>query len=797
MFKNYLKIALRNIRRHKGFSFINIVGLAIGMACCILIVLFVRDELGYDSYHTQADQIYRVIKKTETKGEMSVSLSTPPPLGPALVHDFPDIVNYVRFISTLEDEVLIGYKDKKFYETRFFFADQTVFNVFSFSLIKGNPETALQEPYSVLITEEIADKYFGEDDPLGKVLNFNNRDDYRITGVLRNIPHNSHFRFDFLASFVTLNHYFILPLDDWGSCALYTYLLIPEKDSASEMEEKFGGFLQSHVGKDHWLKDLHLQPLTSIHLHSHFKGEIEANGEMAYVYIYSAIALLILLIASINFINLSTARHLNRAREVGMRKVLGANRAQVIRQYLGESVLLTFIALPVSLVLVELFLPVFNSLVKKELTVGYIHNLPLVLAMVAVTFLIGAVSGIYPALFLSAFQPTRIFRGGFQSGSPRSRLRSILVLAQFSISILLIACTLIINNQLNYIRNKKLGFDKEHVLVLPLKERSILYMYRSIRNELLQNPNVLKVAIASDAPGQTGINSNPFLPEGYEKDNRIFIPNMRVDYDFIETMGIEIAEGRGFFPEFTTDASQAFILNEAACRKIGWESPLGKQLEWFPGGDRYKKGSVIGVVKDFHFKSLHREIEPLVLHIWPGSYDNILIRMRPDDIKGTLSYVQKIWNTLAPNFPFIYSFLDEDFDKLYRSEERLGRIFIYFSLLSIFIASLGLIGLASYSAEQRTKEIGIRKVLGASVSNIVLLLSKEFTRWALLANFIAWPIAYSIMHSWLQNFAYRAGIGLGTFLFTATLTFLIALVSVGYQSLTAALADPVRSLRYE
>ena len=322
-------------------------------------------------------------------------------------------------------------------------------------------------------------------------------------------------------------------------------------------------------------------------------------------------------------------------------------------------------------------------------------------------------------------------------------------------------------------------------------------MYRSIRNELLQNPNVLKVAIASDAPGQTGVNSNPFLPEGFDKANRISMHNIRVDYDFIETMGIEIVEGRGFSPEFATDASTAFILNETAIRKIGWESPLGKQLEWIAGGDKYKKGVVIGVVKDFHFMSLHREIEPLVLHIWPRSYDNILIRIRPGDIRGTLAYVQKIWNRLAPNFPFIYSFLDEDFDKLYKSEERLGRIFIYFSLLSIFIASLGLIGLASYSAEQRTKEIGIRKVLGASIPNIVLLLSKEFTRWALVANFIAWPLAYYIMHRWLQNFAYRAAIGLGTFLLTATLTFLIALVSVGYQSLRAALADPVKSLRYE
>jgi putative ABC transport system permease protein len=797
MLRNYLKIALRNIRKHKGYSYINISGLALGMACCLLIVLFVRDELSYDRYHENADQIYRVIKETESKGKRSLSISTPPPLSRALVDDFPEVINSVRLITPTQKEILVSYEDKKFYETRFFFADPSFFDIFTFPLFRGNPETALQEPYSLLITEEMSEKYFGDEDPLGKIITYNNKDDYKITGILKNIPHNSHFRFDFLASFTTLNHYFVLPLDDWGSNALYTYILIQERYSPEKIEKRFAEFVRRHVGENHFLKDLYLQPLADIHLHSHLRGEIESNSDLAYIYIFSAIAILILIIGCFNFVNLSTARHMNRAKEVGMRKIMGADRLQIIKQYLGESILFSLTALPVALVLVEFFLPVFNSLVKKELTVGYISNFSFVITMVSVTFLVGVVSGIYPALFLSSFQPVRVLKAMFRTGPSRSALRSVLVLTQFSITILLITCTVVINNQLNFVKNTKLGFDKDHVIILPIKERSILRMYQPIKNELLRNSNILKVAVSSDIPGKSGVNSNPFRPEGFDLDNKIFLHNMRVDYDFIEALEIEIKEGRAFSEDYLTDASGAFILNEAAVQEIGWQSPIDKQLEWFPGGDRYKKGTVIGVIKDFHFKSLHKKIEPLVLHIWPRSFDNIVIRTRPDDLKGTLVYIRNKWNEFTPNYPFVYSFLDEDFDKLYKSEERLGKIFIYFSLLSIFIACLGLVGLASFSTEQRTKEIGIRKVLGASVSNIVLLLSKEFTKWVLIANIIAWPITFYTMNRWLQNFAYRVNIGIWTLILTTLFAFMIALVSVSYQSIKVALANPVESLKYE
>jgi len=799
LFKNYIKVAIRNLRKYKTYSFINIFGLAIGMALCLLILLFVKDELSYDRYHKKADNIYRLITEFTIKEKKSKSAITSPPMGPALANDFPEVIAYVRFIGLLEreKEVLISCQEKKFYESRLFFADQDVFNVFTFPLAKGDPRTVLKEPYSVVITEETCEKYFSDEDPLGKVITLNNKDDFRITGVLQEIPLNSHFRFDFLASFSTLNYYQLLPVDDWGSCALYTYLLFQKDYSPQELEKKLPAFIKKYMGEESFVEGLYLQPLTSIHLHSNLLYEIEANGDMAEIYMFSALAFVILLIACFNFVNLSTARHMSRAKEVGMRKVLGAYRLQIVKQYLGESVFLTFLALPAALLLVELFLPVFNNLLRKDLSVGYIDNFFFLPAVIGVTIFVGISSGIYPALFLSAFQPIKILRGAFQPGSARRLIRSILVLTQFAISITLIICTVVISSQMNYVRNKKSGFDKEHVVVLPIKERPILLQHQSIKNELLGNSKIIKVSVASDVPGRSGVNSNPFVPEGFEKTTEFFIKNMRIDYDFLETLGIKVKEGRGFSKDFATDASEAFILNEVAVEKIGWDEPLGKTLEWLPGPGRYKKGAVIGVVENFHYESLHNRIEPLVLHIWPASYHYFLIRIRPGDLKGTLAFIKEKWNELAPNFPFIYSFLDEDFDRLYKAEERLGKIFVCFAALSIFVACLGLFGLALFTAEQRTKEVGIRKVLGASAARIALLLSREFVKWVLLASAVAWPVAYFAMSRWLQNFAYRINFGIGIFLLSALMAFVIALTTVSYQAIKAALANPVEALRYE
>jgi putative ABC transport system permease protein len=796
LFKNYIKVAARNLRKYKTYSFINIFGLAIGMAVCLLILLFVRDELSYDRYHENSDRIYRLITEFSIKEKDTLEAITSPPMGPALAADFPEVLSITRFYRAFDQEVLIRFQEKMFYENLIFFADQSVFDIFTFPLAKGNPRAALEEPYSVVITEEMAEKYFGHEDPLGKTLTFNNKDDYKITGVMKKIPSNSHFRFDFLASFSTLNHFQSIPLDDWGSCALYTYLLLAKGYSPQDLEKKLPSFLKKYASQITFLKSLYVQPLTDIHLHSNLLNEIEPNSDMAYIYIFSAVAFIILLIACINFVNLSTAKHANRAKEVGMRKVLGAYRNQIVRQYLGESVFLTFAALPLSLLLVELFLPVFNKLVGKNISVGFIDNLYFLLAVIGFTIFVGVVSGIYPALFLSSFQPIKVLRG-FRSGSARQLIRSALVLAQFALSIILITCTVVISNQLRYIQNKKLGFDREHVVVIPLKEKQILLKSQSLKNELLRNPNILRISVASDVPGRSGVNSNRFIPEGFEATGGLFIKNMRVDYDFLETLGVEIKEGRNFSKDFETDISEAFILNEAAVERIGWDQPIGKKLEWHAGRDRSKKGTVIGIIKDFHYESLNRKIEPLVLHIWPPSFQYCLIRIRPGDIQGTLDFIQQRWKELAPDFPFIYSFLDEDFGRLYKSEQKLSRIFACFSAFSIFVACLGLFGLALFAAEQRTKEIGIRKVLGASAARIALLLSREFTKWVLLANVIAWPVAYFAMSRWLQNFAYRINFGIGIFLLSALIAFVVALATVSYQAIKAALANPVEALRYE
>lgn len=797
MFKNYLRIALRNFQRQKSYTVINVLGLALGMACCVLIFLFVRDELSYDRYHDRANQIYRIIKDTEVAGVRDLSVTTPPPMAEALVRDFPEVIDTVRFISALKKEIVISSSSKKFYERRFYFADQNVFDVFTFPLVNGNSKTALQEPYSIVITEEIAQKYFGTENPLGKVLTFNNSENYTITGVLKNIPSNSHFRFDFLASFATLNHYTILPLDDWGSNALYTYLYVQKNFSRLNFEKKLPTFIEKYIGQKSYLAGLHLQPLTSIHLYSHAKGEIEANSDIVYIYIFTAIALLILVLACINFINLSTARHMTRAKEVGIRKVLGAFRFQIMKQFLGESLLLSLMALPISIILVELFLPLFNSLVSKQLAIGYFTEIPFLLALLGVTALIGLASGVYPSLYLSNFQPVKIFRGTNKLKVSRSWLRNGLVLFQFAVSVLLITCTFIMNNQLNYVRKKKLGFDKEQVVVLPIKNATIRQVLLSAKNEFLQNPKIKKMTFSSDVPGQIGVNSNPFLPEGYAADNRIIINNMRVDTEFISTLELEIKEGRPFTEKFLTDKDGAFILNEAAVQKIGWDSPIGKQLTWYPGGDRYKNGVVIGVMKDFHYKSFYNEIDPLVLHIWPASFKYALVKVLPGDVTETLAFIKEKWIGFIPNFPFTYSFLDEDFDKLYKSEQRLGQIFLSFSFISIFIACLGLFGLTSFATEQRRKEVGIRKILGASIPNIVLLFSKEYIKLVMVANVIAWPIAYYMMNKWLQNFAYRINIVGGLFVLSAGFAVFIAFLTVGYLAIKSAFKNPIDSLRYE
>jgi putative ABC transport system permease protein len=786
MFKNYLKIAFRNLKKHKGYSFINIVGLGIGMAACLLLFLWVQNELSYDRYHEKAERIYRIISQWESEGQVERFAKTSAPLGPALVNEFPEIERAVRFGS---NRFLISYENKRFYED-VFFADPEVFDVFSFPLIKSNPEAVLREPRSIIISEKIKDKYFGEEDPIGKIINLDEFGDFKITGVFKNIPPNSHFRFDFLGCF---RDYAARHFDQWGISNYWTYVLTSKNFEYDKFKEKLPEFVEKYRGKeerDKYKVTYPFQSLASIHLHSDLRGEIEPNSDIETIYIFSAIALFILLIACLNYINLTTARYAGRAREVGLRKVVGASRAQLINQFLGESLLFSFIGLLLAVALAELFLPLFNSLSGKRLAIDYLGNFILLPGLVIIVLFVGLSAGSLPALYLSALQPAKALKGMLKAGSKVSWLRRSLVVSQFAVSIVFIFCTITISNQLSYIRNKKLGFNKEHMVNIPIYDKDALQRYETIKNEFLKNPRILGVSASAFSPGKIPWYQS-YWYEGLSEKSYPAIRWVSVDHDFLPTFGIELVSGRNFSRDFPNDVKGAYILNESAVKEIGWDSPLGKQFRII------EKGTVVGVVKDFHFKSLHQEIEPFVLYLCPEYFEYFSIRISPEAIPQTLAFLKDKWQELVPNQLFQYSFLDEDFDNLYKAEMRLEKIFGIVTSLAVFIACLGLFGLAAFTAEQRTKEIGVRKVLGASVSGIFILLSKEFARWVLVANVISWPLAYYAMSRWLQNFAYRTSIGLWIFLLAATLAFVVALLTVSYQAVRAALASPVESLRYE
>ncbi len=798
MLKNYIKITLRNLLKNKAFSLINILGLSIGMAACIFILLWVQDELGYDTFHEKVDKIYRITTydpENPTGGSARVGA----PWGPAMQTDYPEVADFVRF--RFLGRSLVRYGDKQFFESGGLFADSSLFNVFTFPLIKGNPKTALTEPNSIVITEKMAKKYFGESDPLGETLTFDNEMDLAITGVVKDVPHNSHFRFNYLVSFVTHQAWYV---KEWRMRNYHVYLLLEGDANTAALENKFPGFIDKYLMTDDvpYSSKIRLQPIKDIHLHSNLFREFEANGDIAYVYIFSLIAVFIMLIACINFMNLSTARSAKRAREVGVRKVAGANRGQLIRQFLSESLLLSFLALFLAVGIVESLLPYFNDLAAKSLDITFSNGFFMLTALAAIALLVGLISGTYPAFFLSAFRPVLILKGDINlKTSNRSVLRTVLVIAQFTITIALIIGSGIVYQQLNFMKNKKLGFNKEQVVVLRMYDDAIVEQYETIKNEFLQTTDIVSVSASSALPGR-GDWGMPFLYEDAGEKKRFSSRVMVVDPDYLETCEIELKDGRNFSKELATDISGAYLINETAVEKFAWENPIGMQIERPVGRDengnwKYEPGEIIGIVKDFHFRSMHEEIAPMVMWVAPESFFYLSIRVRPDNIPKTLSEIEKTWATFDPNRPFEFFFLDEVFDDQYRSEEQLGKLFTVFSALAIFIACLGLFGLVSFMAERRIKEIGIRKVLGASISNLFLLLSKEYSKWVIVANLIAWPIAYFIMNRWLEDFAYRIDIAWWVFPAAGGLAFLIALITVSYQAARAAVANPVDALRYE
>ena len=801
MLRNYLKTTFRNLKRQKTQSTINILGLAIGLTCCILILLFVRDELSFDKFHENHDRIYRVTRRwLNEDGAVSLHLAfVAPPIGPLLKNDFPEIEHAVRIIGT--GGLLVSHGDTYFEEDLFFFAEEDVFDLFSFNMIKGDPSTALTDPLTVVITEEMAHKYFGSEDPIGSTMRVEaggQAADFKVTGVITSLPHNSHFHVDFLGSFKT---YEAIVGDDelqsWRSNNYATYLLMPENYDINLLRQQLNPFIDRHMDEGMSQRtQLVLQPLTAIHLHSHLDSEIEPNSDITYVYIFSVIAFFVLMIAAINFMNLSTARSSQRAKEVGLRKVIGANRSQLIKQFLSESLLTSFAGLAVSLILVKLLLPRFNQFINRELVLNLSENMALPAGLIVVAVFVGIVSGLYPAVFLSSFKPALVLKGTKEQRRRKLSLRTVLVVFQFAISIVLIICVGVVTSQLEYIRNKNLGFDKDQVVVLPSSPR-ISSQLESVKTQLFENQNIISVSAAKRVPSGRLLDSSGARVIRGEKSGPLdfMIALLRVDHDYIPTFGMELAAGRNFSKEMPTDTTNAFILNETASREIGWSSPqdaIGKEF-----GYGRQEGQIIGVVKDFHFESIHHTIAPIVMVLSSHSLNQVAVRISPNDIPGTMAFLQRKWQEFRPNYPFSYYFVDERFDQQYRSENKLLQLFGYFAFLAIFIACLGLFGLALFTAEQSIKEIGIRKVLGASVSSIVFLFSREFSKWVLLANIIGWPVAYFAMMKWLANFAYRTSLNVWTFILAGALALFIAILTVSYHSLKAAVADPVKALRYE
>ncbi len=800
MIHNYLKVAIRNIKRHKAFSVINISGLAIGLAVSMLIMIYVMNELSYDKHIENVRNKYRVCTNLSIQDKRYELGRTVAPLAPKLSHDYPEVVNTARI--TFASYPFISYKDRLFYEEDVYYVDPGFFDMFSVKFIRGDSKTVFEAPFSVVLTEETAERYFGSEDPIGKILRWNNKDNYMVTGIVKRLPANTHFNINILSSFSTL---YQIPsqaarLSKWMGYNYRTYIELAEGTEPESLESKFPALLKANTDenaeKTGFTSEIYLQPVTSIYLFSNLIGDY-VNGNLAYIYIFSAIAVLIILIACINFMNLSTARSVNRAKEVGLRKVLGAEKKSLRYQFLGESIFLSFLSLLIAIILVVTLLPVFNRLIAADLEFNFIQNVYICLGALSLTMAAGFISGSYPAFFLSSFQPVNTLKGLFKTGKGSKFFRNILVNFQFIITVLLICGTVIIYKQLHFVENKELGFEKERLVIVPLRGQTIRQSHDVFKTELEKIPDIVKVSASSLYPGG-GHNSANFTFEGHSEDEKQLMPFVQVDHDYLETIGIKVVMGRGFSEKHSGDAS-AVLINETLMEHLNWDDPIGKimnQIDIVDGQPVQKQHHVIGVVKDFHFASMHTQINPLVIKL-TGQVGYINARILPGKIPETLQKIEEEWKKIEPSRPFSYFFLDQTFDNFYRTEQRIGELFIYFTLIAIFIACLGLLGLSAFTAEQRTKEIGIRKVLGASVSGVVFLMSKEMIKWVALANIIAWPIAFFAMNRWLHSFAYRIDISAFIFVLSGLLTLIIAFFTVGFQSLKAARANPATTLKYE
>ncbi len=804
MLKNYFTIALRNFRKNKIFSIINIVGLSIGLTCFMLIAVFVYSELSYDTYPAEAKNIYRVLLSATGNGDVAVYPRVDAAVGEGIKNAFPGVIASTRLSSRSD---FVKYNDKQFKEDHLAFVDSNFLQMFSIPLIEGNERNALVDPNSIVVSKAFAKKYFGNENALGKTLLIGTQNmPYKVTGVIDKVPYNSHFHFD---AFISLSTFHITN-PTWSNVGFFTYILLNKKTDPKKLEAKFPQLVAKYVVPEiqHDMgvslaeaqKSVNtfifsLQPLTDIHLYSHTKYELEPNGDIQYVYIFSALALFILLLACVNFTNLSTARAVKRAREVGIRKVMGSVKKQLVFQFLAESVLFTFFSMLFAYLLIFLLLPYFNQLANKNIGFDFFLSFPSILVMLAISFAAGILAGIYPAFFLSSFNAIKVLKGAsFSQGTQRKPLRSSLIVFQFFVSIALIIATIIVYQQLHYMQNKKLGYDKAQVLFLP-DARLLGKNQTAFKQKLLQDNRVVAATIARSVPGSEFMDGTEIYPRNENGNGTEIHANIyHVDYDYLRTLGIHIIKGRNFSKDFSTDSAAGVVINEAAVRELGWtnDNAVGKSIVR-SGQQEFK---VIGVVADFNYASAKQKIAPLMMTLG-NNFGGLIIKIKTTDVKGFLADLKKQWDAFNPSGPLEYNFLDETFAALYASEIRTQQIFSAFAILAIIIATLGLFGLSAFVIEQRTKEIGIRKVLGASVQNVLLLVSKEFLLLVGIAFIISVPVTWWAMHTWLQDFAYRINISWWIFLAAGITALLIAMFTISFQAIKAAIANPVKSLRTE
>lgn len=789
MFKNLVKTAVRHIFKHPGYSFLNVLGLTLGITSALFLLIYVSDEVSYDRYHEKSDRIYRVSSKITEPDDQFTWIVAQLPFGPQVVQDYPEVEAYVRFINM--PRALYKHEDKEFIEENFFYADSALFDIFTYKVIKGDARSALLEPNKIVLTETVAARYFGADDPVGKTLTAGN-EVYEVTGVIEDVPSNSHFRFEALASRSNLPE----QIGSWGNFGVFTYLLFPEGLDVDAFEDKMQGMYAAYMepifGPINIKIEYILEPIREIHLYSTNAGEPESTGSITYVYIFAIVAFFLLLIAAMNYMNLATARSSGRAREVGLRKVVGSRRGPLVWQFLSESVIFTIIALIISIILLMALLPRFNLLAGKSFDLNVLYSPVVLLSLVAVILLVGIIGGSYPAFFLSRFSPVTVLKGEITQGTAGSLFRKILVVIQFTVSIIMIVCTLVVFRQLNYLKKMDQGFDQKNVLGLELN-RSMIGKYPVLKQTLLENPNILYVG-STDTPVGEGSGKLLFDVETDQGMSQRGINFAIVDHDFVEALGIKILQGREFQEDMPSDTLSGVIVNETFVKRMGWSDPIGKRIE--AGDENTLRARVVGVMQDYHQTGMYNEIESLLL-AYQTTNNIVYVKISDDNVEQALAHIESSWKEVFPDQPYSYTFLSERFNRQFEADENRGLIFTLFTMLAILIACLGLFGLASYTVEHRTREIGIRKVFGASEGTIMRLVSREFIILSLISIVLAFPIAYYFMSNWLENYVYRTSIGALLFIIAGLLTLVITFATISYKAYQAAVTNPAESIKTE